>query len=209
MLSEDNIVTLQDGEPQPQSTRAVIGAGTGLGHGILVWQQDHYEVVSSEGGHVDFAPLDENQIGLLRFLKEQNAHVSYEMVCSGPGLENIYRYVTSKHGATRNASAAEVTELALQRDDSLAKLALDMFIEIYGAQAGNLALMCVPRGGLFIAGGIAPKIIQRLQHGDFVQAFNRKSKMQALLHQIPVAVVINAKVGLLGAAAKAAREAAK
>ncbi|WP_455204273.1 glucokinase [Kaarinaea lacus] len=200
LLRSEDIVTLQTGEPLDLGTRAVIGAGTGLGEGILVWQGNAYEVLSSEGGHVDFAPTDTVQLELLQYMQKKHQCVSYELVCSGPGLENIYQFLSNEI----HLPAAQITQYAQTQEDPLARQALDVFISIYGAQAGNLALTALARGGLYIAGGVAPRIIGELQGGAFMQAFCRKSKMQPLLETIPVHVVINPKVGLLGAEAVAA-----
>ena len=206
LLKEDDFCTLQSGEPQNHGVRAVIGAGTGLGHGILIWQQDRYEVFSSEGGHASFAPTDALQIELLKYLQRKFTNVSFEMVCSRPGLENIYRFYADRnsHHATYSLSAAEITQLAFDQKDPLAQQAVQMFTKIYGAQAGNLALTCLATGGVYVAGGIAPKILPALQEGGFIEAFNEKSKMYNLLKAIPVSVVTNPKVGLLGTMAVAA-----
>lgn len=206
MLSPDDLSQLQPGEPQPQGVRAVIGAGTGLGHGILIWQQGRYQVFGSEAGHTSFAPTDELQMELLQYLRKQFPRVSFEMVCSGPGLETIYGFLAYKNGATsaEALSAAEITQLAFGQRNPLAQQALQTFVKIYGSQAGNLALTCLATGGVFIAGGIAPKILPALQQGEFIHAFNDKSKMHDLLTTIPVSVVTHPEVGLLGTVAVAA-----
>jgi len=206
MLEKDDIYQLQEGEPREHATRAVIGAGTGLGHGILIWLQDRYEVYSSEGGHASFAPTDELQIELLQYLRTQYPNVSYELVCSGPGLENIYRFCLNKNQITRVADidAADITRMALEENDPLAQQALRMFVKIYGSQAGNLALTCLATGGVYVAGGIAPKILPALTSGEFIDAFNEKSKMRDLLKAIPVSIVTDPNVGLLGTVGMAA-----
>jgi glucokinase len=206
ILAAEDFYQLQAGEPQQHGVRAVIGAGTGLGHGILIWQQDRYEVFSSEAGHTSFAPTDPLQIKLLQYWQSKFANVSFEMVCSGPGLENIYRFLgyQKDQQTAEELSAAEITQLAFDQQDPLALQALQLFIKIYGAQAGNLALTCLATGGVYVAGGIAPKILPALQQGGFIDAFNDKSKMQDLLKTIPVSVVTNPKVGLLGTLAVAA-----
>jgi glucokinase len=200
MLGEGDILRLQEGEPRERGVRAVIGAGTGLGHGILIWEQDHYEVFGSEGGHTSFAPTDELQLELLQYMRAQHKNVSYELVCSGPGLENIYRYFQYKNNTSDAPllSAAEITQAALVQKEQMAKQALQMFVKIYGAQAGNLALTCLASGGIYVAGGIAPKILPALTTGDFINAFNDKSKMHDLLKAIPVSIITNPNVGLLG-----------
>jgi glucokinase len=206
ILGTEDFCQLQAGEPQQHGVRAVIGAGTGLGHGILIWQQDRYEVFSSEAGHTSFAPTDPLQIELLQYWQNQFDNVSFEMVCSGPGLENIYRFLAEQNAlsGSKGLSAAEITGLAFDQKEPLAQQALQLFIKIYGAQAGNLALTCLATGGVYVAGGIAPKILPALQQGEFINAFNNKSKMHDLLKNMPVSVVTNPKVGLLGTLAVAA-----
>jgi glucokinase len=208
-LSDTDISVLQNGMYQDQGIRAVIGAGTGLGQGILTWRDNYYDVMASEGGHVDFAPVDEEQIQLLQYLKQQFDHVTYERLVSGPGLCNIYAFISSLHPeqespelrqAMRSGDqAAAITQFSTNNKDPLAVAAMKLFISIYGAQAGNLALTCLPYGGLYVAGGIAPHIIDKLQDGCFIEAFCNKSKMQDLMSKIPVKVITNPQVGLMGA----------
>lgn len=214
-LSPADIEELQAGREIPRAPRVVIGAGTGLGQAILIWQTDHYEVYPTEGGHVDFAPTDERQIALLRELMQEFGRVSYERVVSGPGLIRIYSFLRDQGEAAESPElreamhqgdpAAAISAFALTRNDPLASMALDLFIQVYGAQAGNLALTCLARGGVYIAGGIAPRIIERLRSGTFLQAFNDKGRMAPLTADMPVRVILNPKVGLLGAALAATR----
>ncbi len=215
VMREHELAPLQAGEPEARGTRAVLGAGTGLGEGILVWQEDQYRALPSEGGHVDFAPADAEQDGLLRYLRPIFGHVSYERILSGDGLVKIFEYLTGEGLASateplRQAMleqdpAAAISEFALDGRDPAALRALDLFIAIYGAQAGNLALTTLARGGVYVAGGIAPKIIARLKHGGFVRAFNDKGRFSALMQRMPVHVVMNPEVGLMGAALVASR----
>jgi len=214
-LGPSDLRVLQAGKPRAHGPRAVIGAGTGLGEGLLVWQQERYEMVASEGGHVDFAPLDELQWELLHHLMQQFDHVSYDRVVCGSGLVRIYEFLRERAGTgdapeLRQAMldgdpAAAISQAALHRTDPRAVQALDLFVRIYGAQAGNLALTALATGGVFIAGGIAPKIIDKLADGDFIRAFNQKGRMSRLLNTIPVRVVLNPHVGLLGAMLAASR----
>lgn len=209
-LNPDDLITLQTGSLQIHAPRIVLGAGTGLGVAQLIWQQDHYAVLPTEGGHMDFAPVNAQQIGLLDFLARRFDHVSYEHVLSGPGLVNIYEYLLSTGITTESKTirqvmaqsdaAAVITEFACKKNDALANLALNMFISIYGAMAGNLALINLAFGGVYVAGGIAPKIIERLGSGDFIRAFIQKDRMSALLQAMPVHIIMNPKVGLRGAA---------
>ena len=214
-LDPNDFHVLQRGRAEPRGPRVILGAGTGLGEGLLVWQQDHYEVIASEGGHVGFAPEDHLQVDLLCFLQQQFERVSFERVCSGPGLVNIYEFLVSRGESEESQTlrmkmsagdpAAAITEYALSDKDLLAVRALDLFIDIYGSQAGNLALTCLASGGIYVAGGIAPKIIDKLKQGGFVRAFRNKGRMQHLLDDMPLKVVMNPKIGLIGAAMAASR----
>ncbi|MDD5403612.1 MAG: glucokinase [Sulfuricella sp.] len=214
-LHPDDLATLQAGEEESHGTRAVLGAGTGLGEGILLWQGNHYQALPSEGGHVDFAPADDDQIGLLRHLQRLFGHVSCERILSGSGLVRIFEYVVAASLAKPTPAlqaamlaidpAAAISAYGLDERDPAALKALDMFVAIYGAQAGNLALTLLPSGGVYVAGGIAPKIIAKLKRGGFVRAFNDKGRFAALTRRIPVRVVMNQKVGLMGAALVASR----
>lgn len=212
-LTAADLVPLQRGTPEPQGLRALIGAGTGLGQGLLLYRNGRYEAHSTEGGHVDFAPTDDLQIELLQYLRREHPHVSYERVVSGRGLVNIFEFLRARCGAACATDvepdvddrAAAIAQAALGAHDPLASQALDMFVDIYGAQAGNLALATLATGGVFIAGGIAPKILPRLIDGRFMRAFRNKGRMSALVATIPVHVVTNQAVGLMGTALAASR----
>lgn len=214
-LQDDDLATLQAGEPVPHSVRCVIGAGTGLGEGMLIWQDDHYEAYASEGGHVGFAPVDDVQLELLRFMRSRFDIVSYERLVSGPGLGNIFDFICQhwntpvceslRHALQQGDKAAAIAQAALSHSDEQAQRALEIFISIYGAQAGNLALTTMAHDGVYIAGGIAPKILPALQQGDFMTAFSDKGKMQHLMPSFPVKVITNANVGIMGAALVASR----
>jgi len=215
-LGENDMVTLQEGTAINGAPGVLIGAGTGLGQGILAWAGDHYEVLASEGGHADFAPNNDLEMDLLAHLmKRFEGHVSYERVCCGRGLVNIYEFmrdtgVGNESDALKAAMesgdpAAAVSIAACEGTDPLAEKAMETFINIYGAQAGNLALTCLAYGGAYVAGGIAPKIIDKLTDGKFIESFNAKGRMSKLMVNMPVKVVTNARVGLLGAALAATR----
>ncbi|OOZ38794.1 glucokinase [Solemya pervernicosa gill symbiont] len=214
-LTEDDLVELQAGDPQPKGTRAVIGAGTGLGIGLLLHDGEHYRPLPSEGGHAEFAPTGELQRALQHYLETEYEHVSWDRVLSGPGLHAIYRFLTTQPkrlaSATLNEAittgdpSAEISRFAIEQNDPLALEALGIFIAIYGAQAGNVALTLLPRGGLYIAGGIAPKLIEQLQQPRFIKAFHSKGRMADLMHKFPINVVMEPRVGLLGAALHASR----
>ena len=214
-LGAHDLVVLQRGEAVPRGPRAVIGAGTGLGQGILFWDRDHYEPIATEGGHASFGPNDELQIELTRYLLKTCGRASYERVLSGHGLARLYAFV-KEHGETPESAAlaqamqkedpaAAIALAALERNDALANQALDLFVDIYGAQAGNLALTTGATGGVYIAGGIAPKILPRCTDGRFMRAFSSKGKMTPYVTVIPVQVVMNPQVGLIGAALAASR----
>lgn len=215
-LGANDLVTLQAGSEELRATRAVIGAGTGLGEGILVWQGDHYETVASEGGHADFSPANDEEIGLLRFLQRRVGRVCWEHVVSGPGLVNIFEYLVEEAGmrpgaalqaALRNEDrAAAIGRFGLDGTDAAAAHALKIFVSCYGAQAGNLALTVKATGGVYVAGGIAAKMLDRLTDGAFMRAFcDKDASMQPLLAAMPVKVVVNPDVGLLGATLAAMR----
>ncbi|MDP2879593.1 MAG: glucokinase, partial [Sulfuricella sp.] len=164
----------------------------------------------SEGSHVDFAPVDALQIELLRYLAERYGHVSYERLLSGPGLVNIFDFLRDNRGQQVTAElqsamkagdpAAAISDCAMAGKDDLAVSALALFARIYGAEAGNLALKVLARGGVYIAGGIAAQIMGKLEDGEFLRAFADKGRFAGLLGDIPVHVVLNPKVGLMGAA---------
>ena len=197
--------------------QAVIAPGTGLGEAGLHWNGTRHEVYACEGGHADFAPRGNLQIELLQFLESRHGHVSYERVLSGPGLVNVYEFLRGKgygdepdgfaaqleHG---NAAAA-ISSAALDGTNRLAEQALDLWISVYGAEAGNLALKAMATGGVFLGGGITPKILPKLGGPLFMRAFLEKGRLRSLLETIPVQVITNDKAGLLGAARCAAARA--
>jgi glucokinase len=215
-LAANELETLQEGRPVARAARLVIGAGSGLGVGLLTWQDDGYAVHPSEAGHVDFAPVDELQDKLLLHLRRTYGRVSYERVVSGPGLMRIFSFLQetgvglpSKQlrdaDKTRQDTAELIAEFGVAKLDPLAVRALELFVAIYGAFAGNMALAMLAHGGVYIAGGIAPKIAPKLKEGAFMRAFTSKGRFSELLMTIPVHVVMNPLVGLYGALLEAAR----
>lgn len=214
LLGPGDLEILQEGDVDPRGPRAVIGAGTGLGEAIVVPTASGPRVLATEGGHTDFAPRDDLEIGLLRHLIARHGHVSWERVVSGPGLATLLDYLvaaghTDLAADTRARLASEdpgavIGELALSGTDPACVLAVDRFLALYGAEAGNLALKVLPTGGLFVAGGIAPRLLPRLRAGAFIAALRDKGRMSHLLDRIRVAVVREPRVGLLGAARAAA-----
>lgn len=215
-LSAHDLTVLQAGQLVTQAPRVVLGAGTGMGVAWLVWQGGSYVPLATEAGHMDFAPANALQADLLAYLWQQFKHVSVERVLSGSGLVAIFNFLQSGIGsasglvqvAMGSTDAAQVTDLACNHRHPIAVRALDMFARIYGAYAGNLALTGLTQGGVYVAGGIAPRIIGTLQAGGFMEAFCDKGRYAGLMQQIPVQVVMNTRVGLLGAAQEAHRIAA-
>lgn len=214
ILDEKDLHTLHPGSPSATGVRAVIGAGTGLGQALLVPTDHEWKVLASEGGHTDFAPRDDLEMKLLAYLLTKHRRVSYERVLSGAGIVNLYQFLVSK-GIEEASSkveqaltdesddAAAITAEALANTNAACSRAVEMFVSIYGAEAGNLALKCLPYGGLYVAGGIAPKILPKLD--GFVQSFLNKGRMSPLLQRVPVHVILDTHVGLRGAALNAVR----
>lgn len=207
-LPDSDFLTLQTGRPQARGNRLVIGAGTGLGLAQMVWSAEEYRVLATEAGHADFAPADAEQLKLVEYMIRRHGRCSVEFIVSGPGLGNIFAYLAERAGPEFAAQvqsvmqapdrAAAIARAADEADGGPAREAVDLFMRAYGGQAGNFALACLPMGGVYIAGGIAAKNSHRLQAGGFIQAFNAKGKMAKLMQTIPVSVVTNAAVGLLG-----------
>ncbi len=205
-LGPDDLAVLNQGAPGAIGNRAVVSAGTGLGQAGLYWDGERHHVFATEGGHTDFAPRNELEEGLRRSLAREHGHVSYERVCSGLGLVNVYRYLldTSGEAPAVALDGAAITRAALEQDDETCSRALDLMISVYGAQAGNVALTLMATGGVYLGGGIAPKILPRLREGGFMRAFVDKGRFSSLLERIPVLVILNELTALLGAARVAA-----
>jgi len=213
-LGPADLVTLQEGTAAKHGPIALIGAGTGLGEGFLVWDGERYRVHASEGGHGDFAAADEAGWKLRMSLLDEWSRVSWERVLSGAGLAHLYRHLAAGGFAPERPDvrremadsdpAAVVTKHALAGDDPISVKALDVFAAAYGAQAGNLALTVLATGGVYLAGGIAPRIAAKLGDGTFIRAFRNKGRLADLMNRIPVHVIVSPDVGLLGAARAAA-----
>ena len=213
-LTAGDLVPLNRVSGPVVGNQAVIAPGTGLGEAGLFWDGSRHHVFASEGGHTDFAPQDDLQIDLLRFLEARFGHVSYERILSGPGLVNVYEFLRESGrgkespelaaALQKGDAAAAISRAALQGTDGLAEKALDVWISVFGAEAANLALKVMATGGLFLAGGISPKILAKLQGPLFLQSFLQKGRLRPLVESIPVQVVTNEKAGLLGAARCAA-----
>jgi glucokinase len=219
LLDDSDFVVLNPGSPSPTGNRALISAGTGLGEAGLLAHADGYEPFPSEGGHADFAPRNELEIELLRYLIDRFEHVSYERVLSGPGLYNTYQFLRDTgrgeepswlaEKMTHGDPSAAIATSALEGTSDICVQALDIFVSVYGAEGGNLALKVVATAGMFVGGGIAPKIIRKLSSSTFIKAFTAKGRMSHLLKDIPVRVITNDKTALLGAGRVAALTLAK
>ena len=194
-LGPDDVATLHVGDPAVGGNAAVISAGTGLGEAGLFFDGFRHHVFASEGGHTDFGPRTDAEVALRAHLAENHPHVSYERVCSGMGLVAINAFLG---GASTDA--AVITSAALDGSDPVCVRALEMMIEIYGAEAGNLALKLLATGGVYVGGGIAPKILPKLRDGAFMAAFTAKGRFADLLARVPVHVILNDRTALLGAA---------
>ncbi len=212
-LGSEDLHTLNAGTPDPEGALAVIAPGTGLGEAFLTREGSGYRAHPSEGGHADFAPTGELELGLLQHLLDRFGHVSYERVCSGRGLPNVYGYLKEiGHAeepswlAEKLAAAEDPTPIIVEAASDpeapceLCVAALDVFVSVLGAQAGNLALTVVATGGVFLGGGIPPRILPFLDRGRFAEAFGRKGRFFELLGRVPVHVILNPKVALVGAA---------
>jgi glucokinase len=209
-LAPEEFCVLNPGTPEPGGTRALLAAGTGLGQSILVWDGTRYRVVPSEGGHSDFAPHTEQQIELLRYMKRRYPQVSWELILSGRGFLTIHEFLSP---SVRHASfddpdadpAPEITKNGLAKTCPVCIETLDLWTQIYGAEAGNLALKVLALGGVYVAGGIAIKILEKIKDGTFLRAFKDKWHFENLLTKIPVSVILNENAPLLGAAYEALR----
>ncbi|HEX7729750.1 MAG TPA: glucokinase [Terracidiphilus sp.] len=220
-LSSDQIYTLAEGDASQMGNRALIAAGTGLGEGLLIWNGRMHVPYPSEGGHTDFAPRNEDEVDMLRFLmRKYGGRISYERVVSGMGLTNVYEFLREVRGMEEPAWLAEkiaavpdpnavITEMALTAKSEICEKALDMFVSVYGAEAGNLALKVLSVGGVYIGGGIAPRILEKLKDGTFMKSFTDKGRLSQLLINMPVRVVLESRAALMGAAAYAEARAAE
>jgi glucokinase len=223
-LQRHDLYTLQEGKVKERSPIAVIGAGTGLGEAYLGWNGDRYEVYATEGGHTDFAPRNELETELLQYLQKRHDRVSVERVVSGRGIVAVYQFLRDRQFSPESLELAENIRLWESGDNNidvpaaiantalnnygvnsvtnaehLATQTMQIFVEAYAAEVGNLALKLIPNGGLYIAGGIAPKILPLLQDGKFLQILKSKGRVSPVLEDIPIHIVLNSEVGLIGA----------
>ena len=214
-LGAEDLLTLQQGDPDARGNAAIIAAGTGLGEAGLYWDGERHHPYATEGGHASFSPQTELEFSLLRHLQLRYAHVSWERVVSGMGLVDLHEFLRGYHKVAmpqwlaeemrENDAAAVISRAALGGSDDICAETLDLFVQLYGAEAGNLALKTMSRGGLYVGGGIGPKIVPLLQRDVFMQAFLNKGRMRPLLEAMPVRVILNDRVALYGPALCAGR----
>ncbi len=210
-LEADDLFTLNEGEPEPNGAKAVIAPGTGLGEAFLVWDGQRYESYPSEGGHAAFAPTSPRQIDMLTYWLGKMNHVSYERLCSGLGIPNIYRYLVDSGEfeepdwlSNELAIAADHTPVivsaAVTGKAGICVETLELFMEILGGEAANLALKVLATGGVYLGGGIPPRILPQLQDSQFMEVFCQKGRFSDMMATLPVYVIRNPKVALYGAA---------
>lgn len=208
-LSEGEKLVLNAGVPQPHAAIAVIAAGTGLGEGGLIWDGRRYRAIPSEGGHTEFGPRNETEIELLRFLLTKYSRVSYERILAGPGFVHLYEFFRSKAAypepqwlkdrMAAGDQAAAISAAGLGATDEVCVQVVSMFASVYGAEAGNLALKILGTGGVYVGGGIAPKILPMIKK-HFMESFTTKGRYSDLMQRMPVYVMLNEKAALFGAA---------
>lgn len=218
-MAAQDLRTLHRGQPEATGPIAVVAPGTGLGEGFLTWDGAKYVAHGSEGGHSDFAPLDDVEIELLRFMQKDRDHVSYEYVCSGIGIPNLYEFLTTTGLPPEPPDVAARLDEAPDRTRAIVETAMSegarsprcretvrLFTSILGAECGNLALKVLPTGGIFLAGGLAPAVLPMLEAGPFLTRLHTKGRLSPVLQQMPVHVVTTTTVALIGAALAGLRE---
>jgi glucokinase len=209
-LREEDLLILHTGASNASGNAAIIAAGTGLGEAGLFWDGQRYQPFATEGGHASFSPGNDMEIALLRYLQQRHEHVSWERIVSGPGLINLHEFLCQyrgvplpdwlQHEMRQGDAAAAIANAALNERDDLCVETLDWFVRLYGAEAGNFALKIMSHGGLYLGGGIAPKILPRLQNEIFLNAFFNKGRMRPLLEAMPIKLIMNDRAALYGAA---------
>jgi glucokinase len=207
-LPPEDFCVLNQGTPVPGASRALLAAGTGLGEGILFWDGNRYKVVPSEGGHSDYSPRSDQQIELLRFMRHRYPQVSWELILSGRGFRTLHEFIAPsvKHPIFEDPDADPapfITKSGLDHSCPVCVEALDLWTNIYGAEAGNLALKVLALGGVYVAGGIAVKILPKMKDGTFFKSFQDKWHFEKMLSDVPVSIVLNESAPLIGAAYEA------
>jgi glucokinase len=211
VLDDKDFVPLQEGKPEPTGNTAVISAGTGLGQAGMYWDGVRQHPFACEGGHTDFAPRNELEVELLRYLLKKFDHVSWERILSGPGVRNVYDFLCDTGKEKEPAWLSEqikeaadvpalISQLALEQKAAICERTLELFVGIYGAETGNCALKFMSLGGIYIGGSIAAKILPLMKQPLFMDAFRQKGRMRAILEDMPVKIVLNDDAGILGAA---------
>ncbi|MBN2479770.1 MAG: glucokinase [Parachlamydiales bacterium] len=211
VLNEDEFYTINEGEKNVLGNRCLVAAGTGLGEAGLYFDGKKYRPFACEGGHTDFGPRNDIEIELLKYLREEFGHVSYERILSGPGLYSIYKFLIDRGYEQRVSSFDHslasvrqpqvlITQKGMKKEIKVCEVAVDLFISIYGAEAGNAALKFFALGGVYIGGGIAPKMLEKIKEEHFMRAFSEKGRFSDFMRKIPVKVILNDKAALLGAA---------
>jgi glucokinase len=213
ILEAGDVDTLNAGDPIETGPIAVVAPGTGLGEAYLVWHEDGYHAYPSEGGHADFAPLDDEQMELLRYMQPKVGHVSYEWVCSGTGMSYLYRFLRDSGRVGVSQAVDEAVATAQQPTRAIFERAFDaeepspicletarLFARILAAEAGNMALKVLALGGVYLAGGLPPRMLSVLREPFFMERFREKGRFQRLVSQFPVHVMLNSKAALYGAA---------
>lgn len=210
-LGKDDVCTLNEGEVEPNGNIAVIAPGTGLGAAFLVWTGDRYKALASEGGHSSFSPSNMLEIELLKFLQKKYGHVSFERICSGSHLPNIYDFFVEsrsyqvpgwleKELDKASDRTPVIVENALAKKADICEATLDMFVNILGSSVSNMAITVLPRGGIYLGGGIPPRILERLKRSDFLGAVGNKGRFSGLCSSMPIHVILTPKAALYGAA---------
>lgn len=212
-LAPEDFAVLQSGAPGVKGNAVVVSPGTGLGESVLYWDGKQYWPLPSEGGHASFAPENELHDELLKYLRAQFGHVSWERIVCGPGLYNIYKFLRDTNREAEPAwlaqelkgedPSAEISKIALEGKSALCERALDLFVTLLGAECGNMALKVLATGGVYLGGGIPPKILPKLKAPEFLASFTDKGRFRALLESMPVRVILNEYTALQGAARRA------
>lgn len=204
VMEPSDLDVIYPGVPEPRATQVVIAAGTGLGEGILFWDGQQHVPIATESGHADFSPSSDQQADLWKFLKKRNQFVSAEIILSGRGFQNIHEFLSpyDKHVGfdTGTDPAPEITRRALTGECAVCVATVNLWVEIYGSEAGNFALRALARGGVYVAGGIAVKLLPKIKEGSFAAAARNKEKLGDYLSKIPITVVLNENCPLIGAA---------
>ncbi len=212
-LAPSDFAVLQEGTAGASGNAVIVSPGTGLGEGVLYWDGKQFWPLPSEGGHASFAPEDELQDDLLRYLRAQFGHVSWERVASGPGLFNIYKFLRDTGREKEppwlaqqlkgDDPSPEISRAALEGKSPLCEMALDLFVTLLASECGNMALKLIATGGVFLGGGIPPKILPKLRATEFLKAFANKGRFRSVLESIPIRVILNEYTALRGAARRA------